>query len=436
MNIQNRHTKIFKLKTFVAFVLFFSFQLFLAQNSVVTKFKKEYALKNNKAYFKLDATYTNIIFKTWNKNYILVNAFVTGKNQSGEELKLQANQWNLEVTNNDTLVDVISNGFFKPANTVSATYNISGNISQEQLSKLVRYSIAPLLKNLQNNPIPVALQNSLDQLKFDYNAYNKLGETYLKIWEHNLVKNMDAASANAIKKWSSNATSNLQQVSNLNRFPQQKSSTAINENFTIQLSQSVTTQPQITEAKKNLEVYLPVNARLLFKTKYGKVVVADELINAKAEMKYTPFKAEKISGEKTNLFISFAPVQIKEWNSGSLSLGYVKHSRINQARDLNLYNTSSTLNIESLNGKTAIESLFGIITISELHPGFSDFSVMAKNSDIAVALPQTAYNFAYNGNRSYIEVPQTGLTLNALGNKYDKMLNGYSISRNTEKIYK
>ena len=432
MNIQNQHTKIFKLKAVVAFVFFFCSQLFLAQN-ILTKFKKEYTLKNT-PYFQLNAAYTDVVFKSWNKNHILVNAFISGKNQSGEVLKLQADQWNLEVTDNDTLINIISNAFSKPNQMVSTTYNISGNVPQEKLARLMRHMIAPLLQNVQNNPIPDALKNSLTQLKFDYAAYEKLGETYLKIWEHNLVKNMDATAAAEIRKWSNNATTNLQKVSNSNsNYPRRENNNPSSGNYTVQFSQTFTTKPEFTEAKKILEVYVPSNTKLLFKTRYGKVSVINELANAKAEMKYTPFKAEKISGEDTNLVISYAPVQIKQWDAGSLSLGYVKKSYIKEAKNSHLYNTSSRVNIETLSGKGTIESLVGIIHILQLKSDFSNFSLIAKNSDVAIKLPKTAYNFAYNGNRSYIEIPENTLTLNSLGDNYNKMLNGYSLSRNSDK---
>ncbi|WP_010178676.1 hypothetical protein [Aquimarina agarilytica] len=436
MNILTQHTRIIKLnKAVVAVVFLFSAQVFLAQ-SIVSKLKKEFTTKRI-AVLELNALYTDIVFKSWDKDQIFVNAYVKGAAEDTEGLKEQVDLWEVQINENDSLLIISSDASRRPKRTVSTTaYNITGDISQEKLAQLMQAMMAPVLENVQNNPIPASLKSSLAQLQFDFNAYDKLGETYLKIWEYNLVKDLDPKSATEVRKWSKNATSNLQQVTNSNVVNEVlvPNNVVVNKPNYIQFSQTLSATSTVeVSSKKVLEVYVPLSAKLRFKTRYGKVSVINELANAKAEMKYTPFNAEKVSGVDTDLVVSFAPVSVNHWEAGNLSLGYVKKSTLNQVDDINLYAKSSRVQIESLSGKGTIESLFGMVNILKLDEKFSKLSLISKNSDIGITLPKSPYNFAYTGNRSRIEIPENTMQLTSLGDNYNQMLNGYSTSRNTDK---
>ncbi len=435
MNLKTQHTKIIKLNKLVVAVIFlFSAQVFLAQG-IISKFKKEFTIKPS-AVLELNALYTDVIFKSWNKDQIYVNAYLKAEQQDTEGLKEQVDLWEVNINENDSLLVITSDASRKPKRTVSTTaYNISGDVSQQNLAQLIQAMMAPVLENVQNNPIPASLKNSLAQLQFDFNAYNKLGETYLKIWEYNLVKDLDAKSATEVRKWSKNATSNLQQVSSSNTPKQVLYPNNSNRSNYIQFSQTISTTSTAVgvPSKKVLEIFVPLNTKLRFKTRYGNVSVVNELANAKAEMKYTPFNAERVTGVATDLSISFAPVSVNHWEEGNLSLGYVKKSVLNHVNDINLYAKSSRVQIESLNGRGTVESLFGMVNILKLNQNFSKFSLLSKNSDIGITLPKSAYNFAYTGNRSRIEIPENRMQLTSLGDNYNQMLNGYSVSRNTDK---
>ncbi len=434
MNIKTQHTKIIRLNKLVVAVIFlFSAQIFLAQN-IISKLKKEYTIKPT-ATLELNTLYTDIVFKSWDKDQIYVNAYVKSEQQDNEGLEEQVDLWEVKISENDSLLIITSDASRKPKRTVSTTaYNISGDVSQEKLGQLIQAMMAPVLENVQNNPIPASLKSSLAQLQFDFNAYNKLGETYLKIWEYNLVKDLDAKSATEVRKWSKNATSTLQQVSSSNAVNEVLVPNINNKPNYIQFSQTIsTTSTAVVTSKKILEIFVPLNAKLRFKTRYGNVSVVNELANAKAEMKYTPFNAEKVSGVDTDLTISFAPVSINHWKDGNLSLGYVKKTTLNHVDNINLYAKSSRVQIESLNGRGTVESLFGMVNILKLTGNFSKFSLLSKNSDVAITLPKLAYNFAYTGNLSRIEIPENRMQLTSLGDNYSQMLNGYSVSRNTDK---
>lgn len=434
MNIKTQHTKIIRLNKLVVAVIFlFSAQIFLAQN-IISKLKKEYTIKPT-ATLELNTLYTDIVFKSWDKDQIYVNAYVKSEQQDNEGLEEQVDLWEVKISENDSLLIITSDASRKPKRTVSTTaYNISGDVSQEKLGQLIQAMMAPVLENVQNNPIPASLKSSLAQLQFDFNAYNKLGETYLKIWEYNLVKDLDAKSATEVRKWSKNATSTLQQVSSSNAVNEVLVPNINNKPNYIQFSQTIsTTSTAVVTSKKILEIFVPLNAKLRFKTRYGNVSVVNELANAKAEMKYTPFNAEKVSGVNTDLTISFAPVSINHWKDGNLSLGYVKKTTLNHVDNINLYAKSSRVQIESLNGRGTVESLFGMVNILKLTGNFSKFSLLSKNSDVAITLPKLAYNFAYTGNLSRIEIPENRMQLTSLGDNYSQMLNGYSLSRNTDK---
>ena len=63
---------------------------------------------------------------------------------------------------------------------------------------------------------------------------------------------------------------------------------------------------------------------------------------------------------------------------------------------------------------------------------FSQLSLMSNNSDLAFSIPKSAFNFAYNGNYSRIQIPEDRLSIKGIENNGSQMLHGYSLSRNTE----
>lgn len=432
MKVTAPHIKIFKHSFVFALLFLISLHSILSQNKT-EKYTNEFNIPSA-SYIELDAIYTDIIFTSWNKDKVAVKAYLQSSELTEEQTQIELSLWDFQVNQLDSLVAISSMASPK-LKKVAAQYNFSGDISENDVSQMVRSVLAPMLQNVKNNPIPESLQQHLKDLNFDFNAYNQLGETYMKIWENRFAQNLDADTTSELKKWSQDATSNLIQVSKVRNdqgavtVSQEKRQ---NPSYQVSFIQTITI-PQTVKVNKVLEVFVPLNSKLKFKTRYGSINVMNELNNIKAIVQYSPFQAEKISGKNTSLAISFAPVLINSWDSGKLALEYVKKSKINKIENIRLLSNSSKTQINGINGSARIESTFGVIDVLNLGANFTNLSLLSNNSDLAFTIPKSAFNFAYNGNRSRIQIPEDRLSLKLIENMGNQMLHGYSLSRNTDK---
>lgn len=432
MNLTAPHIKIFK-HSFVFGLLFLvSLHSVLSQNKT-KKYTREFKIPSA-SYIELDAIYTDIIFTSWKKNSVAIKAYLQSPQLTKEQEQEQLNTWDFSVNQTDSLVAISSKATPK-LKKLATQYNFSGDVTGPDVSEMVCTVLAPMLQNVKNHPMPESLKAHLKDLHFDFSAYNQLGETYMEIWENRFAQNLDPATTAELQKWSQNAASNLIQVSKVKN--QQEVVTVSQQrpivgNYQVSFIQTVTV-PNFVKVNKVLEVFVPINSKLKFKTRYGSINVVNELNNIKATVQYSPFQAEKISGRNTNLAISFAPVLINSWDSGQLALEYVKKSKINQVENIRLLSNSSKTQINAIKGSAKIESMFGVIDVLELATNFSNLSLLSNNSDLAFTIPKSAFNFAYNGNRSRIQIPEDRLSLKVIESLGNQMLHGYSLSRNTDK---
>jgi len=433
MNIAVPHIKIFKHR-FVFGLLFTIVLQSVKSQSKTEKYTNEFQISSVSS-IELDAIYTDIIFTSWNKNKVAIKAYIQSQELTIKEKEEQLNIWDFRVNQSANLLAISSKATPK-VKTIATQYNFSGKTNGQDISEMVRTVLAPMLKNVQNNPMPQSLKEHLKELNFDFGAYNQLGETYMKLWENKFAQNLNAETTLELKKWSQNATSNLIQVSKVRdnqeivTVSQQPSKTTASYQVSFIKTETV---PNAVKVSKVLEVFVPLNSNLKFKTRYGSIHVKNELNNIQAIVQYSPFQAEKISGKKTNLSISFAPVLINKWESGQLALEYVKQSNINKVDSIRLLSNSSKIQINSILKSAKIESMFGVVNVLQMGEDFSQLSLKSNNSDLAFTIPKSAFNFAYNGNFSRIQIPDNRLSLKVIENNGNQMLHGYSLSRNTDR---
>ena len=432
MNQTQQHIKIFRHRFTIGLLLLLSLNSIISQNKT-EKYNNEFRIPSA-SYIELDALYTDIIFTSWDKNNVVVKAYLQSNHLNKEEKKEQLSTWDFIVNQSDSLVSISSKATPK-LKKVATQYNFSGDITGSDVSEMMRTILAPMLQNVNNNPMPESLKRHLKDLHFDFRAYNQLGETYLQLWENKFAKNLDEETTSELKKWSQDATSNLIRVNKVNNnqglvtvSKQQPQNTSYQVSFI-----QTTVEPDAVKVNKVLEVFIPRSSKLKFKSRYGSVQVMNDLNNAKAIVQYSPFQAEKITGKNTSLAISFSPVLINAWNNGQLALEYVKKSKINRVGNIDLLSKSSKTQINNLTGSARIESLFGVINVLSMDAGFSQLSLLSNNSDLAFTIPKSAFNFAYSGNRSRIQIPDDRLSLKAIESLGSQMLHGYSKSRNTDK---
>jgi len=296
---------------------------------------------------------------------------------------------------------------------------------------LLKSMLNPRSLNSENIKIPRVLQERINESKFNFEAYNQLGETYFKIWEYNLVKDLDEKSVKEVRDWYNQMSSKLINVSDDSNVTYVSNNSHKN-NMSYSVYESYTVVPDVT-INKIIELKLPKETLSYLNTRFGSVEILNEIKDLQANLKYTTFNAELIKGNKTDIYVSSAPVQIKKWNTGILQLKYVKSSEIGYVDRIQLVASSSKVLIHLLETSGKFKSTFSQLGIDNIAIDFKNLSFLSTNSDLVLSLPNQSYNFVYSGEMSGIKIPPNKLELKSLGDYRNLMLHGYSQSRNTDR---
>ena len=435
--------KTYRHKILTALMLLFTVTAF-AQNK---KLDKTYNT-NKDVKIIIDTRHTNVSFETWDKNEVVIEAFLDA-NLKGEEAKTLLNNWKLETTGNAGEIKINSGGgVMKNPDIDMAGFAESMAQMQNLIAPIMSEMVAPMMENLAKNPpLPPDFASKMGNLSFDYEAYQKDGDKYIKKWEAQIEKNFGKDFEVSMEKWAEqfekNAKvweKNVETKMEINGENFEKAMEAWGEKFGAQMEawgenfakqfegmegkENSVNVKSGTKANRNIKVKMPAGARLELDVRHGDVKLGQRTSNLKANLSHSSLTGNIIDGQNTDVKVSYSPVNIGQWNYGILNAGYGQKIAINKAKSIKLVSNSSDVNINEI-GETAILSgSFGSLKIGKLSPEFKNLDITVKNSDLTLSLPQTALNFNYNGTQSNIDYPKASTIKSA--NSYDnQLLNGY-----------
>ena len=434
---------LFRSKILSALLILFTVTAF-AQNK---KLDKTYNT-NKDVKIIIDARHTNVSFETWDRNEVVIEASLDA-NIKGEEAKTLLNNWKLETTGNSGEVRINSGGgVIKNPDIDMAGFAESMSHMQNLIAPIMSEMVAPMLENLaQHPPLPPDFASKMGNLNFDYEAYQKDGDKYIKKWEAQIEKNFGKDFEVSMEKWAEqfekNAKvweKNVETKMELNGENFEKAMEAWGEKFGAQMeawgenfakqfegmegSENLMNVKPGTKANRNIKVKMPAGARLELDVRHGDVKLGQRTSNLKANLSHSSLTGNIVEGQNTDVKVSYSPVNIAQWNYGVLNAGYGQKIVINKAKSIKLISNSSDVNINEI-GETAILSgSFGSLKVGKLSPDFKNLDITVKNSDLNLSLPQTALNFNYNGTQSNIEYPKA-TTIKSSHSYDNQLLNGY-----------
>tara|TARA_R110002049_G_scaffold12343_1_gene55465 strand:+ start:9329 stop:10846 length:1518 start_codon:yes stop_codon:yes gene_type:complete len=174
----------------------------------------------------LNTSYTNIIFDTWNKNVVEVEAYIEGKNLSKEELQDALKSWNVDIdasTNNVSISTEDNTPHVWASNYSHNDNNIVKVVLEElkfelaDLPEIIGESLGlnfeiptiPDLPEMPEMPELPKLPEGVNNIHFDYGAYQEEGEKYLeeytkkfeKMYGDDYAKKMEAWGEKFGKEW-------------------------------------------------------------------------------------------------------------------------------------------------------------------------------------------------------------------------------------------
>lgn len=406
----------------------------------------------------VNTSFTNIVFETWNKNKVEVEAYIEGEKLSEKEKQDLMKNWDLKVTGNSKQVTIISNA----ENQAFAMGNFP---EMDFMPPLMEDMIMPMIHNIQVPPMPEGFLEDIGNIQFDYEAYQKDEEGYMKKFEAEMDKKFGKDFQEKMEAWGKNFDSiseNSRSRSEARAEAHKKRNEALNEangkrmeayekrmeeygkrmeawgeaygkkmeawanefeknNEGGNYTKTVTKSPNGTSvviqgsrsnnvnnvnAKKTIIIRLPKNAKTDINIRHGELKMADAK-NLKANLNYSPFTANSIDGGKTLISASYAPVKINTWKQGVLNVKYVDDCRIENAQNINLQATSSDVSIGAIINQAFLSGSFGDLEIKRISDGFETLDIRLENTDAQVKVPTGAFSFYFNGNKSTLKYPKS-----------------------------
>ncbi|MCM4160768.1 hypothetical protein FHG64_04740 [Antarcticibacterium flavum] len=437
--------RIFKLNTLLL-LLVLSTGTVLAQHKKLDKtFKTNEDVKIN-----LDARHTNVSFETWNKNEVRVEAYIDGKIDAAEA-KALLDSWQFDARGNAVEVTISSGGGMmrQPDMNMAALTESLGHL-QELIAPLMTEMVAPMMQSFSENPpLPPDFADKMGALNFDFEAYQKDGEKYMKKWEEKIEQKFGKDFEASMEKWAAqfekNAEvweKNMEKKMEVKGEKFEKSMEKWAESFGAEMEKwgeqfekemearegnsgvRVMSIKGGAKANRHLKIMIPANAKLNLDVRHGEVKLGEKTTNLKASLSHSQLTANIIDGQGTEVKASYSPIRVSQWNYGVLNTSYVQNCEIKKARSIKLVSNSSDVSIGEIEETGILSGTFGELKIGKLNPAFKNLDISLKNSDLHLSIPKTGLNFNYNGSQSKIDYPKAA-TVKSTTSYDNQLLNGY-----------
>ncbi len=417
----------------------------------------------------VNTSFTNVVFETWNRNKVEVEAYIEGDNLSEKEKEQLMKNWDLKVTGNSKKVTVVSNAGHHP---------IAGPEmpSLDFIGPLMEDMVMPMVQNMKVPPLPEDLLENLGNIQFDYEAFQKDEEGYMKKFEAQMDKKFGKDFEKKMEQWGKRLEDSWdKKYADSIGEVYDRHMEAWGEDFGKRMeawgeaygkrmeawakewekeysqgegnyTKTVTKSPHGTsiiiqgsgngkgnskKVKKTLIIRIPKNTRTEINVRHGNLKMA-EANNVRATLDYTPFTANSIDGGQTHINAAYAPVLVNIWKQGGLNLKYVDNCKIDNVQNINLQANSSDVRLGTIANQAFLLGSFGNLTIDKISEGFETLDIRLENTDAKVHIPAGPFSFYFNGRKSTLKYPKL-LQLKESKNGDRVLVKGFSRNNSSNK---
>ena len=417
----------------------------------------------------VNTSYTNIVFETWNKNKVEVEAYIEDEKLSEKEKQDLMKNWDLNVSGNSKKVSITSKG-------ANQDFAMGEMPPMDFIGPLMENMVMPMVQNIKVPPLPDDLMENIGNIQFDYDAYQKDEEGYMKKFEAQMDKRFGKDFQKKMEKWGESFKDSWgdekadsigetygkkmeawgetygkrmeewgeQYGKKMEAWANEMEKRYENEgdNYT----KTVTKSPSGTSiviqgnrnsnassgsAKRTIIIRMPKNAKTNVNIRHGNLKMADA-INVRANLDYTPFKANSIDGGQTSINASYASVNVNTWKQGALNIKFVDDCFIETTQNINLQANSSDVRIGNVTSQAFLSGSFGDLRIDKISEGFETLDINLENTDARVKVPVGAFSFYFNGKKSTLKYPKS-LQLKESKSADRVLVKGFNQNNNTNK---
>ena len=407
---------------------------------------------------ELESRHTNIIIENWDRNEVQIEAYLEGDTGDKETTKKMLDAWKLSTASSNGKVKIVSlgsKGMDMDLDIDMAA--LEGSLSElpDLLGPLMDNLVGPILTNIAENPLPPGFAEDMQGMKFDYDAYKKDGDKYLDKWEADFEKKFGKEFEVKMEKWAKEVEKNSEKwekdyevkmeawgkdfEKDMEAWGEEfgKKMEAWGEEFGKKFEAQfengdrrvyVIENGKSIKSKKTIKLKIPKEAKLELNVRHGELKLGSTIKNLKADLSHSRFSANRIVGKNTDVKVAYSPVKVAYWDYGVLSTEFVKNCTIDKAVSIKLNSNSSDVVINELQKIGVLTGSFGKLDINNLGSGFETLNISLENSDLELNVPDTAFNFTFNGMQSKIKHPSK-LKLKSTKSYDNEILNGYNKSR-------
>ena len=437
---------------------------------------------NAETVLDINTSNADIEFETWEKDQIAVEATITLDGASAEEAAAYFEKGGIEIVGNSKKVEITTG----VENTWTFNYSTGGlhdlNIEIPdfhfempeipEMPEMPEIHIEQMLIDLSDMPMP-----PVPAVEFDYEAYKKDGEKYLKKWQKKFDKGFGEEYQKKMEAWSAKMDVKREAMDKRHKEMEQRHEEMMEKRLEAQerrmevqaeamekRAEAMEQRAEEMEKKreklfeerekhendsnifyyssdgenkkfkinKTIKIKMPKGTKINMNVRHGEVKLAGNTKNINARLSYSTLLAATIDGDQTIIKTSYSPVSVQKWNYGLLQADYSENVDLDEVLNLRLSTTSSDVTINKLLESVIINSKMGPIKINSVSKNFKEIDVSLQNAEMTCDLPETAFGIEVNGTMSKLTIP-AGLKLNRTKHNNTTVHTGYNLNDNSDK---
>ncbi len=441
------------------------------------------------AVIDINTSYADIEFETWDKNQVVIEGTIELEGATPEEAKTYFEKDGIIILGNSKTIEIST----KPEDAWFYRHG-NGNIDvRDFVIDIPEFpELEPLFIDIEFPDFPeipempemmeMPPMPPINMRNFDYAAYAKDGEKYMKKWKEEFDQNFDKDYKKRMEEWSARMKERadewkersqerneareemmrereqlMKEREKLREEAQDDRERAMEDRkqglskereardayYSILKRDSLHGGPTIFfgssnkgnkefKIKKSIKVKMPKSAKLKMNVRHGEVKLAENTLDLNATLSYARLHAATIEGDKTNIIASYSPVTVQHWDNGRLNINFSDEVALKDVRFLDLSANSSEVTINRLLQSAFIKNNLGALHINSISKNFKDMDISMQNGELFCALPATAYTIYVNGTSSKLSSP-ANLVMEVTKSKNSTIHQGYNLTKNSER---
>ncbi len=434
---------------------------------------------NSETVLDINTSNTDIEFETWDKDQIAIAATIELDGATAEEASEYFKDAEIVIVGNSKKVEVKTGTENKWLFTQSMGGLHDLNIEipdfhfeMPDIPEMPEIHIEQMHIDLSDMPMP-----PVPAVEFDYEAYKKDGEKYLKKWQKKFDKGFDKEYQKKMEAWSAKMDVKREAMEKRREEMEQRREEMMEKRLEAQESR-IEAQAEAMEKraeameqraeemarqreklfeeredhknnsnifyyssdgenkkykiKKTIKIKMPKGTKIFMNVRHGEVKLAGNTKNINARLSYSTLLAATIDGDQTTIKTSYSPVSVQKWNYGLLQADYSENVALDEVLNLRLSTTSSDVTINKLLESVIINNKMGPIKINSVSKNFKEIDISLQNAELTCVLPETAFNIEVNGTMSELTTPAT-LKLDRTKHNNATVHTGYNLNGKSDK---